>query len=337
MADRIALKSNSFSSKSLKTALNELRAADKSLNGTLGQMGTGNVVYYSPADRYVKNLFSGSTISNADTAFVALHTIRTELERIAGLLDSGPEEIVEADKDFKGQKSNAWQRTIIAVGGGIGGLFKHGGTNTGRDTLITAKKAKDEVHIENYKSTYNLYREKVEHVNKSSGTGEIQHYQNTAGVTNTNGDGEGQCNWVSMTTIIQRIEGNEEAANCNDLLADNPNSMEYYMNSSIPMKSGDNSYIVKQELGPYGEERLCALLEEHPEGIMVYDNGHWIVITDYENDGDKIQFYANDGVNNGGNFEKKGRIELEYTWFYKDNGGRIDSLDEVRVVSRVNS
>lgn len=157
MADRIALKSNAFSSKSLKSALKELRSADKSLNGTLGQQDAGSVLYYSPADKYVKHLFSNTTISNADTAYGKLHKIQTELERIVGLLDSGPEEIIEADKEFKGQKSNAWQRTIIAIGGGIGGLFKHGGSKTGSESKVA-----------NWEST--IIKESVEKTYKSSPT-----------------------------------------------------------------------------------------------------------------------------------------------------------------------
>ena len=186
------------------------------------------------------------------------------------------------------------------------------------------------------------YQEKVDYINQHSGIGEVQHYQNYAGQTLTyqpDASYGGQCNWVALTTIIQRAivgEGGKSNTTCMDLLNSNPSSMEYYMKEGRFFQTPDGRFSVENVSGPFTDTRLCELLEAHPEGIMIYDQGHWIVLTDYEKTSAGIQYYANDGVNNGSaGIPGTGRIKLEDTWFYKYNGGRLSSLDQVRVVERV--
>ena len=123
MANVIKINPGAVSSKSLQNAIRELKEASNALNSTMGYMSPSDVVYCIPSEGYPRNLFSENMCSNANNAVRQLQEVQSELNRIANILSSGPQEFEEIDSGFKGTYTNAWQRTWHSVGGAFATVF----------------------------------------------------------------------------------------------------------------------------------------------------------------------------------------------------------------------
>lgn len=134
MSNYINLDAGAISSKDLRKAKSALNKAISAMTEVDNALSNSWHKYDSAG---ASAFFTDDIKGKAGSIGSSLKGFKEKLEKYAGLLDSGPEVIIEADRDFKGQKSTAWQRTIIAIGGGIGGLFKHGGSKTGTNTKIS--------------------------------------------------------------------------------------------------------------------------------------------------------------------------------------------------------
>lgn len=192
--------------------------------------------------------------------------------------------------------------------------------------IETSKDAEEaEQRIQSFRSSKYEYR--TSNINSIVPIGEVQHYQTNGKTTEYVVDKNtsvGQCTWVSTTTLINRKradEGKSTTATCDDLLAQGG-----HFSVDRTFKYDGSEYTLTKFEEAYSDTGLVQLLKKHPEGVVIYDNGHAIVITDYSIIDGHVQFYADDGVNNL-YYENKGRIPLEETWFYKKNGGRLENLD----------
>lgn len=143
MSEYIKLDEGAVSSKDLRKAKTALNKAISAMNEAENSLSNSWYKYNSTG---ASSFFTSDFIREAGTIGSSLEGFKEKLEKYARLLDSGPEEIIEADRDFKGQKSNAWQRTMIAIGGGIGGLFKHGGNKTGNNTTSVGEESQSETN-----------------------------------------------------------------------------------------------------------------------------------------------------------------------------------------------
>lgn len=310
----IYLKTGELSSGLLRKAARETESAYEAANDC--ELGHGWEVGGSWVSLYP---------SEAETAIVVaeqkLKYAHEKLEKLARILDSGPDALADIDASSRKAFPNGWQRVwsgiaagVGAIGGAIGGLWDNLFTQSGGKTGGATDVSRAEKTTEK-KSEYDLYREKVDNINKAVPVGEVQHYQGDVG----------QCTWVATTTLIKRKragEGKSTDVTCTDLL----NHGGGFTNSRKFTYEGED-YQVRQAPGPYNEARYMELLNEHPEGIIIYDyrNGHAMVITDYEVDANGgVIFYADDGVNNL-YYEKKGRMPWNETWYATEHGANLDS------------
>ena len=169
---------------------------------------------------------------------------------------------------------------------------------------------------------------------------EYEKYRALVEKANTAGPGEKQkadlCTFASMATILRRkqaLEGKDLTFTRDSVRSENPRMVyahEYSANGS--------TYKIKTDTAPLTGERMRALLDEHPEGVWVYDTGypHAIVITDYEINADgTIQFFADDPVNNASTWRPTGRVKLEDTWFFDDGLNSSSSESFFGTINRV--
>lgn len=347
MSTEIYLKTGELSSRTLRKAINETEAAykktEKAVDEALMYFSytiDGNVCYLFPADATNQLLSASSKLKNALNKLNSLKTI----------LDSGPEALAEIDSGKKNDLTNWWQRTTYSVGVGVAAgtawiksLFISNGGKTGGETVVSS--TTDGSGYENQepsaeKSEYDQYREKVEKINEAVPKGEIQHYQDARGNTyeyKTSESDVGQCTWVAATTLIQRkraSDGESTSVTCDDLLAHGGG-----FGTGRAFTVEGTTYQLQGAPGPYNEEMIVELLNEHPEGIAIFSKGHAIVITDYEIDRSTgaIQFYADDGVNNNPscNTPGEGRMKIEETSLYTCNSGSIENLDFIYYIGDV--
>ncbi len=303
MSKYIRLDAGAISSKDLRKAKTALNKAISAMNEAENSLSNSWYKYDSAG---ASAFFTNDIIEKAGAIGRSLENFKEKLDHYSGLLDSGPEEILKADRDFKGKKSNVWQRTIIAIGGGIGGLFKHGGTNTGNNpvTVDARQGSENQEPCTEDQYNYNNYRNRVESINKNCPKGAPQD------------SGGWQCTWASTATVLRRrqtLEGKDPTITREQVYNTNP-SMYYetYADGSPVEYTGEEGdvYHTKYEdattmdrkTAEQGyssrEEYIANRLLKHPEGIVIYNDQHAIVITDFEyTEEGKYRFYADDPVN----------------------------------------
>ena len=208
MSEYIKLDAGAISSKDLRKAKTALNKAIYAMNEAENALANSWYKYNSAG----ASVFFGDDIKkNAGTIGRSLEDFKKKLDKYAGLLDSGPEEITEADRDFKGQKSNAWQRTIIAIGGGIGGLFKHGGRNTANDPVtIESEKGTESHNPQNNTSSTTSGKVVVNNYSDGVNQGQIRHVnQNDPSNGWYKGDngypGGGECGYSSQSMALSYL------------------------------------------------------------------------------------------------------------------------------------
>lgn len=357
MADTIYLKTGQFSASSFKTSKNDLKRAADALN-TLDYYGAMVNAMYT-CNGYRHRIFTAAMAEEASSLAILIERLHGKLEAYSKLLQSGPEAIRDVDLSFKGEYTNAWQRGWYAISSGVssvyettvifwGSLFRNGGRKTGAKTEIAIDQETDQTPVIQKEKTQNeLYREAVEKANNGVPVGEPQ---------DSHEHGSWMCTWASTATILRRkqaVDGNNPTFSRDGVYSTNP-AMVY--STDYTDEYGHTYHTASEDSGTMNQrmaekqidsktEYIRTVLDEHPEGIVVYSNypykdknGEWhtgqhaIVVTDYEvrEDG-SIQFYADDPVNDrDGNL---GRTEIENTWMYKVNNNIIEECFRIWYVS----
>ena len=176
---------------------------------------------------------------------------------------------------------------------------------------------------------YEKYRRQVGILNEALPIGESQDYTYL------------HCLWAAMATILRRrqlYEGKNPSFSRDKVLDQNMNADGNFIFGDPPIRyNAENGDVYTQAYinnCSQTKESLKGLLDEHPEGIMIYasyseKDRHAIVLTDYElDDSGNISFYADDNVDNLLS-AKKGRMPLSETWLYKNHENYYGSIDKL--------
>jgi len=321
MADEIYLKTGELSSALLRKAVSKAENAQKKA-GAAGDEAHWGHSWSWGGNTY--QLFSTNAESLIWSADSKLEEVLGKLEKLAAILESGPEAMKEIDRKYKSdlkdwRKSGNHGEILWIVGGGA----TAGATN-----------------INSNKSPEDKYRDTVDRINKAVPVGQTQETEHS---------GSGLCTYSATTTLLRRKEaadGKEPSFDFGDVHKTNggngqidsdgrwPDS-EYAFGRKYTSKDGQTTYQMSYEDGNSSNDRIVELLKDHPEGIMIWSPSsggfnHAIVITDYEVKSDgSIQFYADDPVNNKSPDYPSGRVPLEQTWFYSQNNNIIGTAVRV--------
>lgn len=120
MADQIKVAPGELSHRTLNKAISNAASAKKSLD-KLTQYNSstciGNARY--TVNGITKALFSGSVSSDISEAIICLGNVKSQLEALAPLLDSGPEAIENIDRNAR-LSSKSWAQKVFGSFHGIG-------------------------------------------------------------------------------------------------------------------------------------------------------------------------------------------------------------------------
>lgn len=167
-------------------------------------------------------------------------------------------------------------------------------------------------------------------------------------------DGSGLCTSCATVTLLRRrqyVDGKGVTFNFGDVrvsMGADPSDIDQGVYKSLnfyatnldvtwtdcytcwrsPTTSYTTTPLTAAALGSTAAARkssLVKLLDAHPEGVVLYSNGHAVAVTDYavKSDG-SYQFYACDpSVTSGG---VSIRTPLENTYLYRKCGGSVDAI-----------
>lgn len=352
MADTIYLKTGQFSANSFKTSKNDLKRAADALN-TLDYYGAMVNAMYT-CNGYRHRIFTAAMAEEASSLAILIERLHGKLEAYSKLLQSGPEAIRDVDSSFKGTYTNAWQRGWYSISSGVssvynttvsfwGSLFRKGGQKTGGKTSV----ANDQDTIPQSNSSheemadYERYRKTITNVDQKVPVGQSQQNERYS-----DGSTGGLCTYSATTTLLMRkqvVDGREPSFSFDDVYRTNggtrgvnsdgtwPDDSSFYWTRTY---SKDNdTYTMKYQSGPIDSEKLKTMLNEHPEGVIIYapssgGYSHAIVMTDYElHEDGTVSFFADDPVNDRNT--SSGRIPLESTWLYSCNNNPLGSASMI--------
>lgn len=145
MSDVIYLKTGQFSNRSFNASKKELKKAADALNILDDHGAMSNTTY--TCDGISRPIFSEATIVDAAAAATLVNHLYDKLETYSSLLQSGPDALHDADSSFKGEYTNAWQRSWYSVSSGVssvynntvsfwGSLFRKSGKKTDAKTKV---------------------------------------------------------------------------------------------------------------------------------------------------------------------------------------------------------
>lgn len=140
MAETIFLKTGQFSSSSFNTSKSDLKRAVDALNSLDYYGALWNATYTCNGSS--QRIFTAAMIEEATALAILVEKLRGKLESYSKLLQSGPDALKDVDAGFKGEYTNAWQRTWYSISSGVssvyettvgfwGSLFHKGGKKTG--------------------------------------------------------------------------------------------------------------------------------------------------------------------------------------------------------------
>jgi len=148
MAETIFLKTGQFSSSSFNTSKSELKRAVGALNSLDYYGALWNATY--TCNGVNQRIFTAAMIEEATALAIQVEKLRGKLEAYSKLLQSGPEVLQDVDASFKGEYTNAWQRTWYSISSGVSSayetivgfwesLFCKGGQKTGGKVTIQSE------------------------------------------------------------------------------------------------------------------------------------------------------------------------------------------------------
>lgn len=146
MAETVFLKTGQFSSRSFNTSKSDLKRAFDALYSLEYYGALWNATY--TCNGVSQRIFTAAMIEEATSLAILVEKLRGKLEAYSKLLQSGPDALKDADAGFKGEYTNAWQRTWYSISSGVssvyettvgfwGSLFHKDGKKTGGKTVIT--------------------------------------------------------------------------------------------------------------------------------------------------------------------------------------------------------
>ena len=145
MAETVFLKTGQFSSRSFNTSKSDLKRAFDALYSLEYYGALWNATY--TCNGVSQRIFTAAMIEEATSLAILVEKLRGKLEAYSKLLQSGPDALKDADAGFKGEYTNAWQRTWYSISSGVssvyettvgfwGSLFHKDGKKTGGKTVI---------------------------------------------------------------------------------------------------------------------------------------------------------------------------------------------------------
>lgn len=303
MADNIFVTPDDLSSRNLKKTVNK---AENALKKAMAAFDEGNERHSWAWGGNTYYLFNSNATDLLGSAEGKLREAKNKLDKLAKILDSGPDAMKEIDRRYKSEMKE-WRKK----GDRSKILWVAGGGATSGEMVITKEKTADE-----------KYRDTVKRINEKEPVGQPQD------------PGSWMCALASTATILRRkqiMEGREPTFTRDGVYEVNPDiayAKKYYApDGNIYTTQCESASVVENNMAQKGitskEEYLRHVLDEHPEGVAIFTHyegskQHAIVITDYEirKDG-SIQFYADDPVDDRDT--NTGRTEIENTWMYRVN------------------
>lgn len=309
MADNIFVRPDDLSSRDLKKIVNK---AENALKKAMAAFDEGNERHSWAWGGNTYYLFNSNATDLLGSAEGKLREAKNKLDKLAKILDSGPDAMKEIDRRYKSEMKE-WRKK----GDHSKVIWTSSGGKTGSEEVPVGGDFGD--------SDYPNYRKRVDVINKQYPKGAPQD------------SGGWQCTWAATATMLNRRqvrEGKEPSFTRDSVFESNhkyypqTNGYGIYYAHDYRSDAGEVystkyefDYTIEENMSTQGcasrEEYIANLLLEHPEGVVIFNNQHAIVITDFEYTADGgYQFFADDPVNtrNSGLGLSSTRIPVDDTY-----------------------